>query len=199
MVFLVVCSFLFAQEAQSKEPARSSVRERVIARYDTNGDGRLDAEEREKLRKSGGDRTRRESRRERQDVGPALTKQFDKDKDGKLSDAEYRAAERGLRAKWDELVRKFGAYKNDRLVVENLNKMEAAARKGEIKDFPPALYGWIYFVRSRDKRGGRKEEPHVLSQFDKNKDGKLDAAELVTARKAIAASRSARSKSGSHR
>ena len=189
MSLIIVCCFLLPQEKQTPQQ-QSPARKRIVAKYDTNGDGRLDAKERETLRKSGGKKSRGKGRpKERQDLGPALEKQFDKDKDGKLSDAEYRAAEGGLRAKWEQLIGEFEAYKDGRLVVANLNKMEAAAKKDEIKDFPPALYGWIYFVRSADKRGRKdkqEEEIHPLAKFDINKDGKLDAQELMDARKALA-------------
>ena len=178
MILIAALMVLATQEAEVPDKKPLSLRERIVAKYDEDGDGRLNAKEREVLRKGGEYRSVKEKFRRggRQDFGPAMTKKYDKDQDGKLNDQEYSAAEKGLRAKWDELVQKYQAYKDDRVVIDNLNKMESAAKSGEIEDFPPALYGWIRFVRERDGRGKRKGPRHPLSEFDKDKDGRLNAA-----------------------
>lgn len=194
MIAVAIGLVLAAAECGADEPVAqgtASLRQRVLAMFDADGNGRLDAQERELLRKSGkfGPQRRGAARRgaakRRQQFGPNSLKKYDQDQDGKLDDKEYEAAQRGLRAKWEELVQTYSAYKDDRPVVGQLNKMEADAKTGKIKDFPEELFGWISFVRSRAGRGRPKSRAHALAQFDTDKDGTLNARELKQARAAL--------------
>lgn len=81
------------ETAEGNPPsAREVHRQRLIKRFDKDGDGKLDDEEREAMRsfieerrKNGG------QRRGRRPIREDVLKEFDKDEDGKLSEEERRA------------------------------------------------------------------------------------------------------------
>lgn len=84
-------------ESTSTDTPRSAQRQRLIKRFDKDGDGKLNDEEKaamqkfiEEHRKNGGERKRGERRGQHADH-EALIKEFDKDEDGKLSPEERKA------------------------------------------------------------------------------------------------------------
>ena len=165
-------------------------RQRVLAKFDTDEDGRLNASERNALRKAGSPFARKRPGFRRPRFDPATVKKYDKDGNGELDGKEARAAQNGLRAKWGALVGVYKAFEKDKPVVANLKKMESDAKSGKIKDFPPDLYGWIRGSINRAGRsnnGNRNRRPrgHILEQFDTDRNGRLDSEELRKARAAI--------------
>ena len=187
MIALTTCAVLVAATAGIDEEQHLNDRQSIVSEFDADGDGRLNAAEREVLRRSvkDGSRRRRFSPERRQKFEPVTIAKFDADMDGKLNDQEYQAAQAGIRKQWDELVRRFAAFKDDQLIIENLNRMESEAKAGSIEDFPPELFGWIEFVRNR-ARGENQERPaHILAQFDSDGNGRLNHAELAEARAAV--------------
>ena len=174
-----------------KDAEAVSFRQRVLAKFDTDDDGRLNAREREALRKAGSPFARKRPGYRRPRYDPATVKKYDKDGNGELDGKEAREAQAGLRAKWGELVGVYQAFVKDEPVVANLRKMESDAKSGKIKDFPPDLYGWIRGSidragRSKNQNKSRRPRGHILGEFDKDKNGRLDARELKEARAAIA-------------
>jgi len=174
-------------------PAKLSVRQRALAVYDADGDGRLNAAEREAIRRDGSPFAveRPVFRRGWVTRDKAWIKKHDKDGDGKLNADEQRAANVALRKLWGQLVGKYAAFKDDRPVVANLKKMERDAKEGKIEGFPLELYGWIRGSIARADPKNRKsrrrgESGHPLAQFDTDKNGLLDAGELQAIRTAIA-------------
>ena len=174
----------------SKDAENVTFRQRVLAKFDTDEDGRLNASERNALRKAGSPFARKRPGFRRPRFDPATVKKYDKDGNGELDGKEARAAQNGLRTKWGELVGVYKAFENDKPVVANLKKMESDAKSGKIKDFPPDLYGWIRGSINRAGRsnvGNRNRRPrgHILEQFDTDRNGRLDSEELRKARAAI--------------
>ena len=174
----------------AKDAHDVTFRQRVLAKFDTDEDGRLNASERKALRKAGSPFARKRPGFRRPRFDPATVKKYDKDGNGELDGKEARAAQNGLRAKWGELVGVYKAFEKDKPVVANLKKMESDAKSGKIKDFPPDLYGWIRGSINRAGRsnnGNRNRRPrgHILEQFDTDRNGRLDSEELRKARAAI--------------
>ena len=174
----------------AKDAQDVTFRQRVLAKFDTDEDGRLNASERNALRKAGSPFARKRPGFRRPRFDPATVKKYDKDGNGELDGKEARAAQNGLRAKWGELVGVYKAFEKDKPVVANLKKMESDAKSGKIKDFPPDLYGWIRGSidrAGRSKNGNRNRRPrgHILEQFDTDRNGRLDSEELRKARAAI--------------
>ncbi|MFP6768214.1 MAG: EF-hand domain-containing protein [Planctomycetaceae bacterium] len=191
----IVLSLVIGIAPVAQDKNNVTLRQRVIAEYDTDGDGRLNAREREVLQKAGSPFAKKRPRRGRRRFDPATVKKYDKDGDGKLDERESRSAQAALSATWGKLVGVYQAFEKDQPVVENLRKMESDAKAGKIEDFPPDLFGWIRGSIERAGRGRRgRPRGHVLAEFDKNNDGRLDAKELKEARAAIARRKTAPAK-----
>jgi len=181
------------QKSPSKGDTKQTIRERALAAYDADGDGRLNAAEREAIRKAGSpfavERPVFRWGRSREDK--AWVKKHDKDGDGKLNAEESRAARTALRSFWGELVQQYQAFKDDKPIVANLRKMERDAKSGKIKEFPLELYGWIRgsidrAEREQRKSNGPRQSNHPLAKFDTNQNGILEASELKAIRSAFA-------------
>ena len=184
-----------AAEEKSKSvesKTKLSIRQRALAAYDADGDGRLNAAEREAIRRDGSPFAveRPVFRRGRATRDKAWIKKHDKDGDGKLNTDEQRAANAALRKVWSQLVGKYAAFKDDRPVVANLKKLERDAKAGKIEGFPLELYGWIRGSIARAepksrKSRGKRESSNPLARFDTDKNGLLDARELQAIRTEI--------------
>ena len=173
-----------------------TIRQRVLEQFDADRDGRLNAVERETLRKAGSPfavkrpQFIRNRRRHEQRI-----KKYDKDGDGELNQEEERAARQALENVWSRLVGEYKAFIDDRPIVENLQKMQQDAKQGKIKDFPEELYDWIRgsINRADDKQQAKRtpqdEKPpsnHLLARFDIDRNGRLEPTELEKARVTIA-------------
>lgn len=95
---------------QQRPDGRQVHRQRLIQRFDKDGDGKLNDEEKaamqsfiEERRKNGGERGERRGQRPGRDE---LIKEFDKDEDGKLSDEERKAMR-------EELAKRHGGEKKE--------------------------------------------------------------------------------------
>ena len=180
----------------NQEQTNLTVRQRALEKFDADGDGRLNAVEREAIRKAGSPfavkrpRFIRDHRRHEQRI-----KKYDKDGDGELSEEEEQAAHQALLKVWGRLVGKYKAFVNDRPIVENLQQMQQDAKQGKIKDFPEELYGWIRgsIDRADDKKQAERPRQdknlpsnHLLARFDTNRNGRLEPTELKEAHTTIA-------------
>ena len=117
---------LLASEVRAEDPAapekpRCPIREKVLEKFDKDGDGRLSDEERAAARQAF--RARLAAHKE------DILKRFDKDADGKLSDQERAAVRDALRnrlgARWDEILKRFDKDGDGKLSDEE----RAAARE----------------------------------------------------------------------
>ena len=130
---------LNAEEAKPKGERPS--REEIIAKFDKDGDKKLDEEERKAAREARGERAKRggkdakEGDKKRGEKGKAnhraeMMKKFDKDGDGELSKEEREAARAGFRAK---MVEKFDKDGDGELSAEERGAMrkEMAKRHGK--------------------------------------------------------------------
>ena len=99
-------------------------REEIIKKFDKDGDGKLNEEEKAELRKkmaerSGGGRK----------LPPFLMKKFDKDGDGKLSDEEKAEARKAMEARRKEMIGKFDKDGDGKLNEEERKAAMAARPK----------------------------------------------------------------------
>lgn len=163
-------------------------KKKIVARFDKDGDGKLNEEEKkaaqEQIKKrvgdAGGDGVAKE----------ALLKKFDKDGDGKLSDSERAAAQEALKKRLgsDEpagvgkkaLLKKFDKDGDGKLSDEEKKAAKEAVQsrggKGSSKpeDKKPA-----------EDSKGPAIPAEVLKKFDKDGDGKLNEEEKKAAYEAL--------------
>ena len=191
--FDLTASLLYGAKQEQND---LTIRQRALKQFDADEDGRLNAVERETLRKAGSPfavkrpRFIRNRRRHEQRI-----KKYDKDGDGELSQEEEKAARQALENVWSRLVGEYKAFVDDRPIAENLQKMQQDAKRGKIKDFPEELYDWIRGSINRargnkqTKRTRKNEKPpsnHLLARFDIDRNGRLDPTELKEARITVA-------------
>ena len=200
LILITCCYFLTAcltaeKHLSNQKQSTLTIRQRVLEQFDADRDGRLNAVERETLRKAGSPfavkrpQFIRNRRRHEQRI-----KKYDKDGDGELSQEEEKAAHQALENVWSRLVGEYKAFIDDRPIVENLQKMQQDAKQGKIKDFPEELYDWI---RGSIDRAGHKKQAkrprqgknppsnHLLAQFDTDRNSRLEPKELEEARATI--------------
>ena len=192
--------------AEDEKPTRRQAaegapsREAIIKKFDKNGDGKLDDEE-----KKAADAARPEQRRPSEGKGPEggrpdpakmqeLIKKYDKNGDGKLDDTEKEAAKgefakqrrpgegqgpAGGRldpAKMQEFIKKY-----DKNGDGKLDDTEKEAAKGEMSKLrgPGDGKGPAGKPGAGDGAGRRAE---LMKKYDKNGDGQLDDAEKAAAK-----------------
>jgi Ca2+-binding EF-hand superfamily protein len=184
----------------------------IVKKYDRNGDGRLDEEEkvaakesmamqarqkgpggalRERVAKADPEQRAKmlENLRARIEESPGQMRRFDKNGNGKLDDAEWAEA----RAQFEQ--REKAAAKN--------RAASPATPKAGAKVPPKAAAVRDKMLNEHDRDGdGRLDEseraamaaanrekaeqnPRILRRFDKNRDGKLDDAEWAAARQQV--------------
>jgi Ca2+-binding EF-hand superfamily protein len=143
------------REKPAAAGAMKKTHQEMIQKYDQNGDGRLDEDEKAAahaaMRKDGGG----EGDRRKQ-----MLKRFDKDGDGKLNDAERAAAEKAR-----EAMEKGGGGK---------------FREQAIKRFDQDGDGKLNETEQAEAEKFRAEQ---LKKFDADGDGQLNETERETARK----------------
>jgi Ca2+-binding EF-hand superfamily protein len=150
-----------ANPAQSEHPKRQIPKE-VLAKYDTNGDGKLDATELAKLRL---------------DRANEFIAKHDKDGDGKLSAAELAAAFEKMGPRPGGPEGKPG--REGGLKPEVLEKIKEH-RAEMLKKYDTNGDGKLDDGERAKMRADRAAK--LVAKFDKDGDGKLNAEELVAAR-----------------
>ena len=142
-------------------------REELIRRFDKNGDGKLDEEEKaaakEALRMEGGGRGPGGPDGEKRRT--ELLKRFDKNGDGKLDDEERAEMEKAR-----QLIQRNGGM--DRFRQEILKRFD---KNGD------------GVLDESERAEARKFRLEMIKKFDKNGDGKLDDEERAEALKAFMA------------
>jgi len=121
---------------------------------------------------------------------PEVVKKYDKDGNGELSDAETQEAMQGIRAQMEQVNRDYDANKDGQLDEQEMAKVRADIDAGKLEGLPR----FMFMGGGRGGRGGRggpwggrRSEPEArFLAADKDKDGKLSAAELNEARQSAA-------------
>ena len=170
---------------------RRDLRRRVLAAHDTSKDGKLAGEERIAANKAlaAGKFATVRRRRSGRDSGrgrgrgspferPEVLKEYDKDKDGKLSESERATAMTAFRARMD--LRRYDANNDGKL-----DEKETAARDKRRKEFLDRF--------DKNKNGEIDEDERSAigeyyrnRRYDTNNDGKLDEKETAARDKANA-------------
>ena len=191
---------------------RRDLRRRVLAAHDTSKDGKLAGEERtaanaalaagkfatatrQRSGRGAGDpagrqRGQRGSMMDRSEI----IKQYDTDKDGKLSDKEQEAARTAMRASFE--LRQYDADKNGKLdgneiAERDKGRAERATRDADREKTRKEMYA--EFDKNKNGRIDENERSGIgewftKRRYDTNKDGKLDATETAARDKANAES-----------
>jgi len=134
-----------------------------------------------------------------------ILKEFDKDGDGKLDEAERKAAREAMKAKREafrkKMLEKFDKDKDGKISQEE-RKAAREAFFANLKENHPELFKRLDTnndgtlsdeekAKARRMRSGRRGGPGgqppkvILAKFDKDKDGKLNEAERKAAREAF--------------
>ena len=176
------------------------IREAMIKKYDKNGDGKLDEDERpsrEEMQKFfraqlGGGQTRPSGGQTRpgqggrdaapqQNMRDAMLKKFDKNGDGKLDEDE-----RPSREEMQEFFRsQLGGGQGGRPNGGQGGPGQGRPGAGEPGQGRPGQGGG-FGERGQGGRGGSRPPNPVMEAIDKNKDGTLSTEELKNAAKALA-------------
>ena len=192
VAILALLTLAAAPLAKADEP--SAVYTGLLAKYDANKDGRLDAAEREVIRTDRLKPASRERSSRRQFRYPdEVIARFDKDDDNELEGEEFETARQWVDRRFKEINAEYDADKDGRL-----NAAERAALSKQIEAGKFDEMGWLtrYIVRSprsgrgdrnRDIRGDESGQSRggILRRSDKDGDGRLSEAELATARAAL--------------
>ena len=175
---------LFASATTPSEPGGIFQKKRteLIGKYDQNGDGRLNAKERETMRieeknqriKPGGSRKKDQRSKE-------FLAKYDSDKDGDINGEEWGVA---WRAETEQIYKNYDVNKNGELDDDERKKIKADVKAGKFKDERA-------FIARRAASEGEEEEKEEgfiskqkkLQVFDRNGDGIADADELKAVRK----------------
>lgn len=165
--------------ALAQAPPEGQGRKAALQKFDTNGDGRLDAEERKAAQQAVG-----------QAFGgrEAIMKRFDTNGNGKIDPDERAAIQKamadrggnregkpgqapnGPRMSREEIMKRFDSNGNGRIDPEE----RAAIQKEMAGKFRPG--------QGQGKRPSREE---ILKKFDANNNGRLDPAELAKLRETM--------------
>ena len=159
--------------ALAKADEKSSVYQSLLAKYDANKDGRLDAAEREVIRTDRLKPASRERSGQRSFRYPdTVIARFDKDDDNELEGEEFAAAREWVDRRFKEINAEYDADKDGRLNTAERAALSKQIEAGKFEDM-----GWLtrYLVRSRG----------ILRKSDKDRDGRLSEKELTAARAAL--------------
>lgn len=147
-------------------------RTELVAKHDKNGDGRLDATEREQMRLAL--KEERLSKKSSFKIPPEFLAQYDKNKNGEMEGDEWKVA---WEAETKILRETYDADKDGTLNKAEKEAMMADVGKGKITGIPAFFAGRMI----HDPGSGKPEyleEQQKLLKFDVNGDGLASAEEL---------------------
>ena len=159
----------------------------MVGRFDLDGDGFLDREEREKMRatpKPAGKQFKRgrEKKRVRRDMPGHWIEKYDKDGDGGLSDNE---AGMGYRAELKRLFMVYDTNKNDRLDPEETARLAGNIEAGKYASWDHSVANETLKEATRDdsqeKRNLSRRQRAWLRE-DLDGDGRASEEEIATIR-----------------
>ncbi len=180
MTFMV--SFLALSQSESQREFEDR-RSQLIAEFDANKDGRLDALERETMRLARQAKAGERRGRSRERHPKELLAKYDKDKSGWIDGDEWAVAgptESGI------IKKQYDADGNGELDGDEKEALMGAIKSGKLK----GLYGGIahhWLIRLPGRERGRKEGesgPSGLLRYDTDGDGLASPEELAAIRAA---------------
>lgn len=161
----------------------------VLAEFDRDGNGKLEAAEREAARLAWA-RKQLAPRAERRGfpVPPELLEEFDKNKDGDLDEEEGQEAMVTVGRRFEKMRKDYDADSNGRLEPEEIAAAVRDIDAGKLKGIPRMF---VQFAGGPPRGGppgtGGGEDPRQrVRAADLDRDGKLNAAELAAVREAWA-------------
>lgn len=184
----------------------------IVKKYDRNGDGRLDEEEkvaakesmamqarqkgpggalRERVAKADPEQRAKmlENLRARIEESPGQMRRFDKNGNGKLDDAEWAAARAQFEQREKAAAKERAAATPGPKAGAKLPPKAAEVRAKALKEFDKDEDGKLddaeRAAMAAANRTRAEENPRILRRFDKNRDGKLDDAEWAVARQQV--------------
>jgi Ca2+-binding EF-hand superfamily protein len=155
-----------ARSGEKGEHPRSQWREKLMEKYDTNGDGELDDQERSAMKEAWAEKRKNHKGGRRKGSWSEIRKQYDKDGDGELDDQERSA----MKEAWAEKRknRKGGRSKSRKHHHKDgdgrFHSKRHARHKGSAKKW--------------GKHGGFDLSRHLMTRLDANKDGEISADEV---------------------
>ena len=160
-------SWLLADENGNDRPQRSATFRNLLERFDRDGDGRLNDQERQEARSA------MEQRRQR-DGGQNRTGQNRTGRDsGNRSNRGASSRSRLSSQQRSELLKRFDVNKNGKLDPPELTRAKQAMSRGANGSNS----------RSRGSSGNsRMSREELLKKFDANRNGRIDGEELQKAR-----------------
>ncbi len=160
-------SWLLADENGNDRPQRSATFRNLLERFDRDGDGRLNDQERQEARSA------MEQRRQR-DGGQNRTGQNRTGRDsGNRSNRGASSRSRLSSQQRSELLKRFDVNKNGKLDPPELTRAKQAMSRGANGSNS----------RSRGSSGNsRMSREELLKRFDANRNGRIDGEELQKAR-----------------
>jgi Ca2+-binding EF-hand superfamily protein len=127
ITFLATATGMIAEpEKKGKKPGSSEgrpSREEVMKKFDKDGDGKINEEEKAELRKKMAERGAGRK------VPPFILEKFDKDGDGKLSEDERAEARKAMEARRAEMIEKFDKDGDGKLNEEERKAAMASRTK----------------------------------------------------------------------
>lgn len=114
-------STLFAKDGGKHQRMKSAIKEKILAKFDIDKDGKLSDTEKAAAKEAG--------KKLREKCRAKIMEKFDTDKDGKLSDSEKAAMKEARKARHAEILKKFDTDGDGKLS----DTEKAAAREAHKK------------------------------------------------------------------
>gem|GEM_PF-6897022 len=154
----------------------------LVARFDANGDGRLNSEERLSMRADHLKPKDNQGGRGRSGfMPPELLEAFDKNKDGEIDGDEGAEMDREMQKRYQKLVKTYDQNGDGELnQKEEILALQKAVKEGSHDALDTMLAGFLS-GRMRRSSNTDSEEPR-WKQFDRNKNGIAEADELEAMR-----------------
>ncbi|MDC0325619.1 hypothetical protein OAM01_02565 [bacterium] len=177
VVAWLACEFGFADPGKLFAARKAE----LVSKYDANGDGRLDVQERGAMRQEV-IKSKQSKKGEgfRRMMPPELLEAFDKDKDGEMNEAEQQVMNVELGKRFGSLVKTYDKNKDGELKGEELTALREASQSGTLKGLDTFLARMLMMQSGQGRRGS--EEEASWDRFDRDGDGLASAEELKAIR-----------------
>ena len=154
----------------------------LVSKFDANGDGRLDAQERLKMRtETIKGKAKQKGGRSRGMIPPELLEAFDKDKDGEIGDEERQTMDKDLGGRFAKMMQTYDKNGDGNLKGEEVSRLKDAAQNGHLTGLDAFVSKWL-LMQFRSMGNGSEEESGDKFKFDRDGDGLASADELEAIR-----------------